>query len=155
MKKQYSKKDWDLQLKQCILVNFRCYLIAASAIHEMRPLCYAKMKAHWYMIMQPTFKVVTAIGFVAILISFSFWGWSVTFRSVFCDSLIGHIFGTKRFKGMVLYHFWSTHNVLSANAKIFQIFRSWIFADCQNDDTVKYFWDPGVKSEIPSMFFKL
>ena len=55
---------------------------------------------------------------------------------------------------MALYHFSSSQEVLSADTKIFQIFRSWIFADCQDDDPVECFWGPGVKSEMPLMIFE-
>ena len=47
MKKQNSRKDLDLQLKQGIIANFRYYVNVASTSHKIRPLCYYQVKANW------------------------------------------------------------------------------------------------------------
>ena len=46
MRNKNSKTNSQLQLKQYIAANFKCYLNAFSITNEIRHLCYAQMKAN-------------------------------------------------------------------------------------------------------------
>ena len=85
MQNQNSNKDYDLQIKQYIKVNFRCRLNTSSATREICRLCYAQMKTHCLKILQWKVEVVILTCCVAILIYFNFWSLSVNCWSLFCS----------------------------------------------------------------------
>ena len=69
-----------------------------STTHEIRPLCYAQMKAHYPKILESIFEVVIPKGWV---VSFIFEAGQYLPGQYTVDLLTSHIFGTKEFLSLI------------------------------------------------------
>ena len=105
-------------------------------LHVMRIL-----KVHSPKIDQSKFEILTPKRYLVISVSFNFRGRSVNYLLVFCSFIGWSYFWNKTFLTYSLYYFWSIWKVLFRDTKMFQIFRSWIFANRQINDVS--IWVPG------------